>query len=210
MSTRLRFLTTVLCLAAVGLAGLVVAQEQPRARQRANTPRGRMNQGNPEATRQQMMQRMLQQLEASDAEWQVIQPRLQKVMELSRQTNRRGAGGMQRRPGGQSGRRGQGGTEARPAGRRGTGQQTQGSRGQTRRPRNDTNREPSPMQKASEELQTLLNNANADPEQVKAKLAVLRDAKETAKRNLAQAHTELQQILTVKQEARLVLMRLLE
>jgi hypothetical protein len=207
MSTRLRFIATVLCLAGLGLAGLVVAQGQPRARQRANASRGRMNEGNPEATRQQMMQRIQQQLGASDTEWQVIQPRLQKVMELSRQTNRRGAGRMQGRPGGQ---RGQGGTEARPGGRRGAGQQTQGPRGQTRRPRDDANREPSPVQKASEELRTLLGDASASPEQVKAKLAALRQVRETAQQHLAQARSELQQVLAVKQEARLVLMGLLE
>jgi len=207
MSARLRFMAIVLCLAAVCMAGAVTGQGRRRAGQRAEIQRGRMNEGNPEATRQQMMQRMQQQLEASEAEWQVIQPRLQKVMELSRQTNRRSAGRMQGRPGGQ---RGQGGTEARPGGRRGAGQQTQGPRGQTRRPRNDANREPSPVQKASEELRTLLGEASADPEQVKAKLAALRQARATAQQNLAQARTELQQVLTVKQEARLVLMGLLE
>ena len=207
MSTRLRIIAITLGLAALGLAGLVVAQGQPRARQRANAPRSRMTEGNPEATRQQMMQRMQQQLGASEGEWQVIEPRLEKVMELARQTSRRGAGRMQGRPGG---RRGQGGTEARPGGRRGADQQTPGPRGQARRPRNDANRESSPVQKASEDLRTLLGEASASPEQVTAKLAALRQARATAQQNLARARTELQQVLTVKQEATLVLMGLLE
>lgn len=134
-----------------------------------------------------MMQRMQQQLGASDAEWQVIQPRLQKVTELSRQIDRRG-----------------------PGGRRGQGQETQGSRGQARRPRTDANREKSAVQKAYDELQTVLSNTSATPEQVEAKLAALRTAREAAKQNLAKARTELQQVLTIKQEARLVLMGLLE
>lgn len=190
MSARLRIIATALCLVA---PGLVVAQGQPRARQRANTPRGRMNQGNPEATRQQMMQRMQQQLDASAEEWQVIWPRLEKVVELTRQTSRRGLGALQ----------------ARPGGRRGTGQQAQGPRRQAQRPRNNSNREPSPVQKASEELRTLLGDASAGPDQVQAKLAALRQAREAAQQNLAQARTELQQVLSVKQEARLVLMGLL-
>ncbi len=194
MSARLRFIAIVLCLAAVGIAGAVAGQGRRRAGQRAETQRGRANQGDPEATRLQMMQRMQQQLGAADTEWQVIQPKLQKVMELSRQINRRGAGGLLGRPGG----------------RRNSGQRVQRPDGQARQPRNNSNRAVSDVQKAAAELQTLLNNANADPEQVKAKLTELRQVRETAQQNLAQARTELQQILSVKQEARLVLMGLLE
>jgi hypothetical protein len=115
-------------------------------------------------------------------------------MELMRQASRRGPGPIQ----------------GRPANRRSADRQAQGPRRQTPRPRDNSNREPSPVQKASEELRTLLSDTSASSEQVQAKLAALRQARATAQQNLAQARTELQQVLAVKQEARLVLMGLLE
>ncbi|UCD50453.1 MAG: hypothetical protein JSW27_23375 [Phycisphaerales bacterium] len=194
MSTKLRIIALTLCLAAISLAGLAVAQGQPRARQRGNAPQGGVTEANPEMTRERMMQRMQQQLRASVEEWQVIQPRLEKVMELSRQANRRGLGALQ----------------ARPVSRRRQGQQQQRPRAAARRERPDANRTPSAVEKAANELRELLAQASVTPEQVEAKLTALRQIRQTARQNLAQARAELQQVLTVKQEARLVLLGLLE
>ena len=65
------------------------------------------------------------------------------------------------------------------------------------------------MQRSADELRQLLNGSGATPEQIKTKLAALRQARETHKKALAQARAQLQQVLTVKQEAQLVLMGLL-
>ncbi|MGB2809818.1 MAG: hypothetical protein WBC22_18915 [Sedimentisphaerales bacterium] len=51
----------------------------------------------------------------------------------------------------------------------------------------------------------MLRGETAKPEQIKAKLAALRTAKEKANKDLATAQKELKQKLTVKQEAILVL-----
>ena len=199
MSAKLRLSGVLLCIAAVSATGIVTAQAQRRAGQRPGAARDRAVQRDPEAMRQRMMQRMQQQLGASEAEWQVIQPRLQKVMELVRQTERRGPSAMGARPG----------AERRPGQDR-AAQEGQRQRGQMRRPRGEANRQVSEVQKASDELRTLLGSESSTPEQVKAKLTALRELRAAARQKLAQARADLQQVLTVKQEARLVLMGLLE
>jgi len=199
MSAKLRLIGMLLCIAAVSATGIVTAQAQRRGGQRPGAARDRAVQRDPEAMRQRMMQRMQQQLGASEAEWQVIQPRLLKVMELSRQAERRGPSAMGARPG--AGRR---------PGQDRAAQEGQRQRGQMRRPRGEANRPVSEVQKASDELRALLGSESATPEQVKAKLTALREARAAARQKLAQARADLQQVLTVKQEARLVLMGLLE
>jgi hypothetical protein len=66
------------------------------------------------------------------------------------------------------------------------------------------------VQRAADELQQLLNSGAATPEQIKAKLTALRQSRNALKQELAQARAHLQQVLTVKQEATLVLMGILE
>ncbi len=140
----------------------------------------RQTQRDPAQMQRMMTERMREQLGASDEEWKVIQPRLQKVMELNRQVNAPGRGMM-------FGGRGQaGGQRTRP----GTGR---------------AQREPSAVEKATDELQEVLRSENAKPEQIKEKLTALRKAKEKATKDLATAQNELKKDLTVKQEAILVL-----
>jgi chromosome segregation ATPase len=67
-----------------------------------------------------------------------------------------------------------------------------------------------PLEKAQAQLRTTLENTSATPEQVKKDLTALREAKEKAKQELAAAQKELQKVVTVKQEANLVLMGLLD
>ena len=50
----------------------------------------------------------------------------------------------------------------------------------------------------------------AKRKEIKSKLTVLRKAREKAKRELAKAQKELSELLTVRQEAQLVLMGLLD
>jgi hypothetical protein len=154
--------------------------------------------------RQMMEQRMRDQLGCTEAEWQVIGPRLTKVMNLNRQS--RGGGAMGRmfmgrrnRPGGPQG--GQGGRPDGPQGDQGNAR---------RRPRGPFGGEPTAVDKAGEALQTTLENASATPEEIKAKLTALRAAREKAKAELAVAQKQLREVLTLRQEAQLVVMGMLD
>jgi hypothetical protein len=170
-------------------------------------------QRDPAQMQRMMTERMKAQLGAGDKEWKVIQPRLQKVMNLSRQVNASGRGMMYGGPGmrGQdAGQRARPGTTTRPQReqrtRPGTAERPQ--REQRTRPTTTTDRpqrEQSAVGKAAQELQEVLRGETAKPEQIKAKLKALRTAKVKAKKDLAAAQKELKQSLTVKQEAILVL-----
>ena len=59
-------------------------------------------------------------------------------------------------------------------------------------------------------LQTLLEDENATSDEIKSKLSALRKAQVTAKQELAVAQKELRELLTLRQEAMLVVMGLLE
>jgi len=178
MLPRFRSMGVVLCLATLVIVGVVTARSRQRGGQETSD---RTSHIDADIKRSQIMRRIQQQLGASDTEWQVIQPRLQKLMELSRRADGRAPG-----------------------------QGTQGPRGRARRPSTGTSREPSSVQEALDDLRTLMSDANARSEQVNAKLATLRKAKEIAKQRRAQARIELRLVLNVHQEARLVLMGLLE
>lgn len=194
MLTRWRYKGVVLCLAILVITVAATAQGPRRGAQRQAARRNAINRGNRQAMRQRMMQRMQQQLEASETQWQAIEPKLQKVMELSRQVGGRRAGAM---PG-------------RLAGRAAQGQRRQRPDGQGRQLRANANRPVSAVQKASAELRVLLSGSDATPEQIQAKLTALRTVRQAAEKDLAQARDALKQVVTVKQEARLVLMGLLE
>ena len=66
------------------------------------------------------------------------------------------------------------------------------------------------MDKASSELRELLRNESATAEQIKAKLAALRAAKQKAAQDLATARQSLRQLMSLRQEALLVLNGLLD
>jgi hypothetical protein len=150
--------------------------------------------------RQMMEQRMKDQLGASDDEWKVLGPRLTKVMNLRRQTS--GAGGMGRMFMGRRGGQGdQGDRPGRPQG---------GQEGARRGARGPFGQEPTAVDKAAEALQTTLQNADATADEIKAKLTALRGAREKAKQELATAQQQLRQVLTLRQEAQLVMMGMLD
>ena len=163
--------------------------------QRAPREGTRQIQRDPAQMQRMMTERMKVQLGAGDEEWKDIQPRLQKVMNLSRQVNARGRGMMLGGPGGFAGR----GQTMGPSGRgQAGGQRTRPGTGQPQR-------EQSAVEKATQELQEMLRSESAKPEQIKEKLTGLRSAKEKAMKELATAQKDLKQKLTVKQEAILVL-----
>jgi len=184
-------------LLAVSLAGQLMSQEKPPAGRgggrgtQAERPRGQRMDPN-QMQRQRMdpnqMQRMMTErykttLGATEAEWKVIEPKLMKVLTLSRQ-----AGGM----GGMGGMRMPGMGRERAPGEPGTGP-GEGARVQTE------------VDKAVEALRTVLDNKESKPDAIKEKLTALRAAREKVKQELTKAQQDLRQGLNLRQEAQLVL-----
>lgn len=166
----------VVLVALLAAGGALMAQEREEGRRRW---RGRFD---PEQMRQRMMERLQERLGADDEEWTVIGPRLEKVMELSREL--RGPGmmalfGRGRRPGG-----------------RGPGAEDEGER--------------SPVVEAAQGLQSALEDSSADASTVKERLTEYQAAREKVRQQLTKAEQKLREVLTVRQEARLVLMGTLE
>jgi len=130
--------------------------------------------------RQRMEERLREQLGTTEEEWKVLQPKLEKVMTARRDTMGGGFGF-----GGFGGR---------------------GPRGDD----NNSSQQRSAVQTASAELRTTLENKDAAPEEINAKLKALRDAREKARADLAAAQKDLKEIITPRQEAVLVTMGMLE
>jgi len=182
---KMVFILAVACLVGVVLTGLSLSQQAPgqapgqRGQRRGdpNMPR------DPEQMQKMMMERQMarikESLQPTEGEWTALEPKVTKVLTLSRQTSGMGMGfgmGMfSRRPGGQ-------------------GPETP----QT------------PVAKITEELRTALENKEAKPEEIKAKLTALREAKEKAKQELLKAQKDLSKGLNPRQEAQLVLMGILD
>lgn len=138
--------------------------------------------GRPDAAQmqQRMMDRMKETLGSSDEEWKVLQPLVEKVMTLSRELTTGGRGVGANRRGGQP----DAATEAAA-------------------PQSD-------VAKATQDLRTTLDNKDAAADVIKAKLTALREAREKAKQELTKAQDSLREILTVRQEAVLVMNGTLE
>jgi len=188
--------------AAVVVGLLLAGQSMSQPRQRggnqgpgAGGPQGMQGgpggrQFDPAQMRQMMEQRMREQLGATEQEWKVLGPRVMKVSELNRQISGFGRGGMMfggGRRGGPQGGPGQ------PGGRPGAPE-----------------RELTAVEKAQEQLRTTLENTAATPDQIKTQLTALRGAKEKTKQELAAAQQDLRKVVTVRQEAQLVLMGMLD
>ena len=149
--------------------------------------------GNIEEFRQRMMDNYRERLEIKgDDEWKAIQPLIAKVTDARRDVAVGGGGFGFGRGGG--GRRGGGNNDAQANGN------NQGGR------RGFPGAEPSPE---AEELQKAIDS-NASKDELKAKLAKLRDARKDKEAKLAKAQEDLKKVLTVKQEAAAVLMGLLQ
>jgi len=153
--------------------------------------RGMMN-IDPEQMQKMISDGLKQQLEISDDEWTVIGPKVMNILSFSMQTR---VGGSMRMFMGRSGRPGgQGGADT-----------------QDRR----RNRMPgmfgeSAADDGMPELQKLLEDKNADPKMIKQQVTKVRKAKEKSQRELASAKKELRELLTVRQEAILISMGLLD
>jgi hypothetical protein len=178
--------------------GSLLAQNEAPAAQPGGSgapgaPGGRPGRGNwdPEQMRQRMMERVREQLAVKDdAEWSVIESRIKKISD-SRFGMGRGMGGPggpggpggQGAPGGQGGQGGQGGRQ----GRGGFGQ----------------------ANPDAEVLQSALDSG-ASADDIKVKLTAYRAAAKVKEVQLEKAQDELRQLLSVKQEARAVLLGLLK
>ena len=188
---RLNFAVICLLVAVLGSISLLSAapedeRKKPKSSRRTQREQGssRMGRGrNPQQRQKMMTDRMKKNLGASDEEWTIIEPRLTKVMKLSRETS---SGGM---------------AMAMFAQRRGgPGQQRPGQ----------ADREQGKVAKATQQLRTTLENKEAKPEEIKARLTAVRKAKEQARQELSKAQQQLREVLSLKQEAQLVLTGMLE
>lgn len=176
--------------------------------------------------RQQMMDRLKDAMGASDDEWKVMEPRIESVQQLQRQTGGRGPGMFGPPPGGPGGPGGlgnggpggppPGGTDnpagapaaaGRDNGGPGAGGPPNGGFGGPGGPGGQT---PSEVQQKQSELHEALQSQDASPDDVKAKVAALRDAKSRAKAQLSAAQEELRGLLSLRQEAVLVSFGILE
>jgi hypothetical protein len=181
---------TVALLVGAGWVGQAFAEENPPAAPaapaatNAGAPGGRdpeqMRQ-RMEQFRQQMSDRMKQAFGATDEEWKVLQPKIEKVQTLARQSRGGRMGFM--------GGRGRGGND---------------------RGGPPSDRSQSEVEKKAEALQKVLDNKEAKVEEIKAALTGLREARATAKKELEAAQKDLREVLTVRQEAQCVAMGLLE
>jgi len=144
----------------------------------------------PAQMRQRMMDRYKEMLDVDDAAWKAIEPRIAKVTDARREVG----GGMRGMFGG--GRRGGGGPG-------GADTQAQGDQ-QPRR----NNFGPAPSAAATD-LQKALDS-KVSTEAIKAKLTAYRDEQKQKQAALVTAQEDLKKVLTLKQEAALVLAGLLD
>jgi hypothetical protein len=167
----------LLCL----LSGARGYAEEPPA-----PPAGGRGNFNPEEFRKRMMDRIKENLGASDDDWKALQPKIENVQKLA-MTSRMGGGFGRRR--GQGGGGGNAGAAPAP----------------------DANAAPkTDLDTKREALQTLADNKEADAKQVKDKMQEYREARDKSKAELKKAQDELRELLTPRQEAQLVLMGLLD
>ena len=130
--------------------------------------------------------RLQEQLGASDDEWKILEPKIKKVRELAQLVGEDAAGQMMMGgPGGPGGFRIFRNTDPNAP-------------------------ERSDLDRKTEALRKAVENPEAKPEDVAAALKVYREARSKAKGDLETARKQLRELLTVRQEAQLVTMGVLE
>ena len=141
--------------------------------------------------RRRMTERMKAMLQVNDQEWAQLEDRIETIRQLQRD-----AGEGPPRPSGPPPGTREGGPPPPPPGDAGPGPGPDG-------------RQPSEVQERMRDLKSALDS-DAKPEEIKARLEALRAARADARKKLADARTELRQLLTVRQEAVLVDMGVLD
>lgn len=194
----MKTLSLLSSLGALGVATtLFLNASAAQAQERPGGPGG----FNPEQMRERMLERLRESFDVKDdAEWKLISERIAKVMDARRATGGMGGPGG---PGGGSGGlrvfgggRPPGGDDTGgPGGNRPPGERVQSERGPGGP--GGFNRQADPE---AEALQKAIE-AKAPSEEIKAKLAKLRAARQAKEAQLDKAQEELRQILSVRQEA---------
>ena len=132
--------------------------------------------------RQRMSERLKEMLAASDDEWKVLQPRIEAIQQQKRDSGG-GMGGMMF---------GGGGGGFRPPGSPGDDQ-----------PKSE-------VQQKAADLRTVTDNKDSKPVDIKEKVAALRAAKEKSKAELQKQQAELREIVTIRQEAVLIMLGVMD
>jgi len=153
--------------------------------------------------RQMSSDSLRETLKFSEEEWQVIEPRVQKVMVLSIQSS--GVGGRKGRPMGAFGKQPSKGMDVEGRAGGPSGKTARDEPGDRQRPQ----REQTELGLLLQDLNSVLQDEEAATSQIKEKLAAVRSAREESKLELARAQAELKELLTIRQEAILVMMGLL-
>jgi hypothetical protein len=134
----------------------------------------------PNAFRVRMMEQLKKDLKATDDEWKVLEPKIEKVQTLQRQLRMDGMRGMF------GSRRGSENEQPTPP-----------------TPTTD-------IGKKAAELQKLLADEKSSPAAIKAALKDVRDTRQKVKTDIAAAQNDLRDVVNVRQEAELVLIGILE
>jgi gas vesicle protein len=190
----------VAAIAAGGFIGQAISQESRPASTRKAHDREQMR-PRMEEFRQHAQEWMKELLGVSDEEWAALQPKIEKVQRLNHQLRFGMMGGMF----GQMGRGGEHPSKHHPE--QPPGQPPEQPQGP---PPEGTKEPKSDLQTKAMDLRKLLRDTDAKPEDLKTALTAYREARAKAAEELAKAQKELQGALTVRQEARLVLMGLLD
>jgi len=162
------------------------AQAQDQGERRRGSDRsgqddgGRRGNFDPAQMREREMSRLKEDLGASEDEWKVLQPKLDKVMSARRDTWS-GFGGF-------SGR----------------------GRGDDRDRSRNSDQPESKVAAAQRELRTTLDNKSASADDISKKLKTYREARDKARADLQAAQKSLREVVTQRQEATLVLRGMLE
>jgi hypothetical protein len=131
-----------------------------------------------------MLERLRQQLGASDAEWKVLGPKVEKLMH-AQQELRAGIRGT-----------GRGGFAGGFGGGRGVGNMLGGQ-------------EPSEVEEAAAALREAADDPVVGPREASRRLTAYRKAREKARQRLEKAENEVRELLTQRQEGILVMMGLM-
>lgn len=148
----------------------------------------------PEQMRQRMMDRYREVLEVKgDDEWKLISERVKKVMDARAEIGFAGMGFG-------------GGFGGRPGGDRGGDRNTNSNNGSG----GETRRRFGPEPSAEEQALQKAIEAKAPADEIKTKLAKVREVRKAKEAKLEQAQEELKKVLSIKQEAAAVMNGLLK
>lgn len=201
---------------AVGMVALMAMLSVPALAQERE--RGERRGFDREAMQERMLNAMLDGMGVEDAEERsVVQPRLARVMQLRQQEATAGLGmGMGMMARGARGDRGRGGDrEGRPGARRG-GDDGERSERRARRGGDDDERAArrrggrggddvdNDIRRTTRYLQQMLRDEDADADAIAEAVAAVREARAEHQAELRDAQAELVEVLTPRQEARLV------